>query len=43
MTFGKGIEFLKLDIPANVQELTLNLAAEHNDKIAIDTFTMASN
>jgi hypothetical protein len=39
----KGIELLKLDIPANVQELTLDIATEHNGEIMIDAFTMTSN
>ncbi|MEA4848237.1 MAG: stalk domain-containing protein, partial [Clostridiaceae bacterium] len=39
----KSIELLKLDIPAKVQELTLDIATEHNGEIMIDAFTMTSN
>jgi len=39
----KSIELLKLDIPEDAQELTLDIAAEHNGEIMIDAFTMTSN
>jgi hypothetical protein len=39
----KGIELFKLDIPANAQKLTLEIAPGLNEEIMIDAFTMTSN
>lgn len=36
----KGIDILKIDIPADAIELTLGIAAGHNEEIGIDGFTM---
>ncbi len=39
----KSIELLKLDIPADAQKLTLDLAAGQNEEIRIDAFTVTLN
>ena len=39
----KSIELLKLDIPTDAQELTLEIGSGLNDNIRIDAFTMTSN
>ncbi|HYF74984.1 MAG TPA: hypothetical protein VD757_00235, partial [Candidatus Nitrosocosmicus sp.] len=39
----KSVDMLKIDIPADAQELILDIAAGPNEEIRIDAFTMTSN